>query len=212
VVERNGAFRIGFASFEEAVGGGTRRHRGSSLRTPHQNKESHEARTHSSPFLVALAGCSKPSPEEQKKNEEKLAAALASAMAAPAASSAPSLTSAAAPATAGAILATCNNPTDGKCKEFKGVMGIADEDSCKSLGGTFKKDSTPCSHDKLLGSCAQADTSLGLDAVDYFYKADGATADGMKSLCEGVMSGKWTAAPKGAPAAPAAKAAAKGKK
>jgi hypothetical protein len=138
-------------------------------------------------FLVALSGCSKPSPEEQKKSEEKLAAALASAMTAPS-SSAPALRAAAAPAAAGGILATCNNPTDGKCKEFKGAMGIAAEDSCKTLGGVFKKDATPCSHDKLLGTCALVDSSLGLDDVDYFYKADGVNADGMKSLCEGVMS------------------------
>ncbi len=162
-------------------------------------------------FLVALSGCSKPSPEEQKKSEEKLAAALASAMTAPP-SSAPTLTAAAAPAAAGGILATCNNPTDGKCKEFKGAMGLAAEDSCKTLGGVFKKDATPCSHDKLLGTCAQADSSSGMDDVDYFYKADGVNADGMKSLCEGVMSGKWTPAAKTAAAAPAAKAAAKGKK
>lgn len=156
--------------------------------------------------LVTLSGCSKPSPEEQKKNEEKLAAALASAMTAPA-SSAATLTAAtaAAPVKAGTILATCDNPTDGKCKEFKGAMGIAAEDSCKTLGGVFKKDSTPCAQDNLLGTCAQADGSSGMDDVDYFYKSDGVTADSMKSLCEGVMSGKWSPAPKAA--APAAKAA-----
>ena len=162
--------------------------------------------------VVALSGCSKPSPEQQKKNEEALAAALASAMAAPP-SSAATLTGAAAPAPAGGIIATCNNPTDGKCKEFKGAMGIAEEDSCKSLGGVYKKESTPCSQDKLLGTCAQADSSLGTNDVDYFYKAEGTTADSMKSLCEGVMSGKWVAAPKAAgPAAKPTKPGAKAKK
>lgn len=158
-------------------------------------------------FLVALSGCSKPSPEEQKKNEEKVAAALASAMAAPA-SSAPTLTAATAvtPATAGAIQATCNNKADGKCKEFKGAMGIAAEDSCKTLGGVFKKDATPCSQNNLLGTCDLADSSSGMNDVDYFYKAEGVDADGMKSLCEGVMSGKWVPAAKAA--SPAAKAAA----
>jgi len=166
--------------------------------------------------LVALAGCSKPSPEEQKKNEEKLAAALASAMAAPA-SSAPTLTGAATPAPAGGIAATCTNATDGKCKEFKGAMGIAAEDSCKTLGGVFKKESTPCSQDNLLGTCAQADSSSGMNDVDYFYKQPDVSAESTKSLCEGVMSGKWTPAPKAAApaakaAAPAAKAAASKKK
>jgi hypothetical protein len=158
-------------------------------------------------FLVALSGCSKPSPEEQKKNEEKLAAALASAMTAPA-SSAPTLTgaTAAAPATAGAIQATCSNPTDGKCKEFKGAMGLGAEDSCKALGGTFKNGATPCSQDNLLGTCELTDSTSGLNDVDYFYKSGGVDAAGMKSLCEGVMSGKWVPAAKAA--APAAKAAA----
>lgn len=166
-------------------------------------------------FLVALSGCSKPSPEEQRKNEEKLAAALASAMATPS-TSAPTLTgaTAAAPANAGAIQATCNNPTDGKCKEFKGAMGIAEEESCKTLGGVFKKGDAPCSQANLLGTCEMADTTSGLNNVDYFYKADGTDAASMKSLCEGVMSGKWVpaakaaAAPAGKAAAPAGKAAA----
>ncbi len=164
--------------------------------------------------LVALSACSKPSPEEQKKNEEKLAAALASAMAAPA-SSGPALTSAAVAAPSGGILASCNNPTDHKCKEFKGAMGIADDQSCKTLGGVYTSGSTACSHDNLLGTCAIADSSVGTNDVDYFYKGDGLTADSMKTLCEGVMSGKWTAAPKAAAAAPKAaapKAAAKAKK
>lgn len=163
-------------------------------------------------LLVAVSGCSKPSPEEQKKNEEKLAAALASAMTA-APSATVTVTGANAPAGAGGIAATCNNPSDGKCKEYKGAMGLATEDSCKSLGGVYKKEATPCSQENLLGTCVQVDSSLGTNDVDYFYKAEGITADAMKSLCEGVMSGKWVAAPKAAaPAAKAAKPAAKTKK
>ena len=153
--------------------------------------------------LVTLsAGCSKPSPEEQKKQEDALAAALASAMAGPSAS--PSLNAAAAPAAtnAGGIGASCNNATDGKCTESLGAEGLGAEDSCKRLGGVYKKGATPCSHDNLLGSCARADQSSGLNDVDYFYKQAGVTGDSMKSLCESVMSGKWTDAPKAAPATP----------
>lgn len=155
--------------------------------------------------LVTLSvGCSKPSPEEQKKQDDALAAALASAMGVP--SAAPTVNAATAPAAAnpGGIGATCNNATDGKCTESLGAEGLGAEDSCKRLGGTYKKGATPCSHDNLLGSCARSDQSSGLNDVDYFYKQPGTTADSMKSLCEGVMSGKWTDAPKAA-AAPAAK-------
>ena len=60
----------------------------------------------------------------------------------------------------------------------------------------------------MLGTCARSDSSSGLNDVDYYYAQGGTDADSMKSLCEGVMSGKWTTAPK----APAAKAPAKAKK
>ncbi len=162
--------------------------------------------------LITLStGCSKPSPEEQKKQEDALAAALASAMAGP--SAAPTVNAAAAPVAAnpGGIGASCNNATDGKCTESLGAEGLGAEDSCKRLGGVYKKGATPCSHDNMLGSCARADTGSGLNDVDYFYKQAGVTGDSMKSLCEGVMSGKWTDAPKGAASAPA-KVAPKAKK
>ena len=166
--------------------------------------------------LVTFAvGCSKPSPEEQKKADDALAAALASAMAMPSAAPTVNSAPAAAAANPGGIGATCNNATDGKCTESLGAEGLGAEDSCKRLGGTYKKGATPCPHDNLLGSCARTDTSSNLNDVDYYYRQPGATADTMKSLCEGVMSGKWTDAPKAGPAAaaPAAKGAApKGKK
>jgi hypothetical protein len=94
-------------------------------------------------------------------------------------------------------------------------MGIADDQSCKTLGGVYKNGSTPCSHENLVGTCAMADSSSGMNDVDYFYKSDGINADSMKTLCESVMSGKWTTAPKAAgpaPKAAGAKAAPKAKK
>ncbi|HEX7602153.1 MAG TPA: hypothetical protein VF316_11130 [Polyangiaceae bacterium] len=155
--------------------------------------------------LVTFSGCSKPpSAEEQKKNEEQFAAALTSALVAPPSASA--ATAAAPPS--GAIGATCNNKTDGKCTESLGAEGLGAADSCKTLGGVYAKGATPCSRDNLLGTCARADTSSGLNDVDYYYAQAGTTADSMKSLCEGVMSGTWTTAPKG----PAAKGPAKAKK
>ena len=164
--------------------------------------------------LVIATGCSKPSPEEQKKSEDQLAAALASALAAPSPSSAATLNNAAAAAQApaGGIGATCNNATDGKCTESLGAEGMGADDSCKRLGGVYKKGAAPCSHDNLLGTCARADSGSGLNDLDYYYKQAGVTGDSMKGLCEGVMSGKWTDAPKAAAAAPAAKAATKAKK
>jgi hypothetical protein len=141
--------------------------------------------------LAALAtGCSKPSPEEQKKQEDQLAAALASAMAMPSAAATVNAATAPAAANPGGIGATCNNATDGK----------------------YKKGATPCPHDNLLGSCARADQGSGLNDIDYFYKQPGTTADSMKGLCESVMSGKWTDAPKSAAPAAPAKGAPKGKK
>ena len=178
---------------------------------------SHEGTSHrllalAVPFaLVAVVGCSKPSPEEQKKQEDALAAALASAMAAPTGSATVTSGTAAAPANpGGGIVATCDNKQDGKCTETSGAEGMGADDSCKRLGGTYTKGATPCSHDNLLGQCARSDASSGLNDVDYYYKQQGADADTLKSLCEGVMSGKWTAAPKSA--APATAAPAKGKK
>lgn len=159
--------------------------------------------------LVGATGCSKPSPEQQKKNEEALASALASALAAP--SSAPTLNSAPAAAAGGGISATCNKKDDGKCTETLGAPGLGAEDSCKMLGGVYTKGNTPCAKENLLGTCTRADATSGLNDIDYYYKHSGADADIMKSLCEEVMSGKWAAAApaagKGSAAAPAKGAA-----
>jgi hypothetical protein len=158
--------------------------------------------------LVTLAGCSKPSPEDQKKQEAALAAAFASALSAPSASATGAATAAA--AAPGGISATCDNKSDGKCTETMGAAGLGAEDSCTRLGGKYTKAATPCSHENLVGSCARSDATSGLADVDYFYKGSGNEPNSLKSLCEGVMSGKWTPAPKSA--APPAKPAAKGKK
>ena len=164
-------------------------------------------RTHVPLALVTVSACSKPSAEEQKKNEEAFAAALTSAMVAPPSASAPTAATAAAPPSGG-IGATCNNKTDGKCTESLGAEGFGAADSCKTLGGVYTKGATPCPQENLLGTCARSDNGSGLNDVDYYYAQSGTTSDGMKSLCEGVMSGTWTNAPKGA----AAKAPAKAKK
>ena len=152
--------------------------------------------------LATLVGCSKPSPEQQKKNEEALASALASALAAP--SSAPTLNSAPAAAGGGGIVATCNKKDDGKCTETLGATGLGADESCKMLGGVYTKGSTPCAKENLLGTCTRTDASSGLNDVDYYYKHSGADADIMKSLCEEVMSGKWAAPAGGAGAGKAA--------
>lgn len=155
---------------------------------------------------LSVTGCSKPSAEEQKKNEEAFAAALTSALVAPPSASAATAAAAAPPS--GAIGATCNNKTDGKCTESLGAEGMGAADSCKTLGGVYTKGATPCPQANVLGTCARADTSSGLNDVDYYYAQPGTSADSMKSLCEGVMSGVWATAPKG----PSAKSPAKVKK
>lgn len=157
--------------------------------------------------LVTFSGCSKPSAEEQKKNEEAFAAALTSALVAPPSASAATAATVAAPPSGG-IGATCNNKADGKCTESLGAEGMGAADSCKTLGGVYTKGSTPCPQANVLGTCARADSSSGLNDVDYYYAQAGTDAESMKSLCEGVMSGKWTTAAKG----PAAKTPAKAKK
>ena len=154
------------------------------------------------PFVLALcSACSKPSPDEQKKQEDALTAAFASAMAAPASASASAQpaagTNAAIPA-GGGIQATCSNKGDGKCTESSGAEGMGADESCKRLGGVYAKGATPCARDTLVGTCTRADASSGVNDVDYYYKQSGMTADAIKSLCEGVMSGTWAAAPKGA--------------
>lgn len=164
----------------------------------------------SSVALVLLAACSKPTPEEQKKREDQLAAALASAMNAP-----PSATSAGtgAPGAApGAISATCNNKGDAVCTETMGAPGMGAENSCTVLGGVYTKGPTPCPRENVVGTCAQVDATSGLNDLRYYYKGAASAAD-LKTLCEGVMSGVWAAAPaKAAPSAPAKAAAAKPKK
>ena len=147
----------------------------------------------SSIALLLLAACSKPSPEEQKKREDQLAAALASAMNAP--SSAPSAAPGAAAAPAGAISATCNNKGDGVCTETMGAAGLGAENSCTVLGGVYAKGSTPCPRENVVGTCAQVDATSGLNDLRYYYKGAASAAD-MKMLCESVMSGVWAAAPK----------------
>ena len=157
----------------------------------------------SSIALLILAACSKPTPEEQKKREDQLAAALASAMNAPAASP-----SAGAPAALpGAISATCNNKGDGVCTETMGAAGMGAENSCTILGGVYAKGPTPCPRENLVGTCAQIDATSGLNDLRYYYKGGASTAD-LKTSCESIMSGAWAAAPPKATAQAASKPAA----
>jgi len=147
--------------------------------------------------LACLGGCSKPSPEEQKKAEDQLAAALASAMQS---SLAPSATSGASAATGGGapgtIQSTCTNKAAAKCTEHLGAEGFDPAQTCKGLAGdgVYSKSSTPCSHDNLIGTCTRTDASSGLNDIDYHYKQAGTTAADDKSICD-IQSGVWAAAP-----------------
>jgi hypothetical protein len=141
--------------------------------------------------LLALCHCSTPS---GNATATSTSAPSGTSTAAPGTSAAPTATAA---APAGGVQATCNNKTDGKCTESMGAEGLAADESCKKLGGVYTKGSTPCPKENLLGSCARADATSNLNDVDYYYKQGGTSEADMKTLCEGTMSGKWTAAPKG---------------
>jgi hypothetical protein len=154
-------------------------------------------------WVGTLAGCSKPNPDDQKKAEEQLAAALASAMAssigsgsatpgAPGGGSAPT-------GAPGTIQSTCTHKADALCTEHLGAEGFDPAQTCKGLGGdgVYAKGSTPCSHDNLLGTCTRTDATSNLNDIDYHYKQPGgATAADLKSICD-IQSGVWAAAPGG---------------
>ena len=158
-------------------------------------------------LVASVAACSKPTPEEQKKQEEALAAALTSAMLAP--SAAPGGDSKGG-SVAGPVLATCVDTGASTCREFKGLVPTTAEEFCKRGDtGKFAKGSTPCPRDGVVGTC----TSKGDDAseIRYRYKAKDETApaaaDNAKAACE-MVSGVWAATTLAAtPAGPAAKAA-----
>ena len=150
--------------------------------------------------LALLGGCTKSSPEEQKKAEDQLAAALASAMQSSLApSAAPGAPAGAAPSAGGApgtIQSTCTNKAAAKCTEHLGAEGFDPAQTCKGLAGdgVYAKGSTPCPRDNLIGTCTRTDASSNLNDVDYHYKQAGSTAADLKSICD-IQSGVWTAAP-----------------
>ncbi len=178
------------------------------------------------PFVVVI-GCSKPSPEEQKKKEEALASALASAMASSMASAAASGGGAAgggAPAKPGEFVGSCLDKESRICNEFLGALPLGAEDSCKLLNGTFSK-TNRCPTDKLDNAPLAGICTIKAEGDDrvkksHSYQVDKttvkATAEAAKSMCD-VQSGTFAAAaagsaPAGGGSAPAAKAAGPKKK
>src|SRR5690242_10239130 len=129
----------------------------------------------SSVALVTLLGCSKPSPEEQKKKEEALAAAMASAFAMP--STAPSAAGAKPTGDSKTILGTCMRKSAGTCTEYRISMSPFEDDLCKGADGSgvLTKGSTPCPREKLIGTCEVAPDEFSAH-TDYHYKGDGASA------------------------------------
>ena len=171
----------------------------------------------SSFVLVTLAGCSKPSPEEQKKKEEELAKALGSMMSAATASSAATPTAAAVPGVPGKIMAQCLNKNANLCKEFSGVLGLAEDETCKGLdkSGVFSMGEVTCPKEGVLATC---ESKGGEQTLKTYYYADktqtpAAQRESAKTVC-GFTDGKFaevtlastTAAPAKKAAAPAAKA------
>jgi hypothetical protein len=113
------------------------------------------------------------------------------------------------------VLATCNDPSVGICREYFGLVPMLADDLCKGLEGkgVLKRGSTPCARDNMLGTCM----IKGDDASEahYYYRTqDGDSPDIAKASCD-MKSGAWTAAPQlAASAKPQAsgKGAAKAKK
>jgi hypothetical protein len=96
-------------------------------------------------------------------------------------------TAAAAGGGKGAIVATCVKKT--VCTEYRNEIPMLAEDFCKGSDETFKKGSTPCPTEKLLGTCVN---KLAPDATNYWY-GDREDADIDKNLCVN-LDGTWTAA------------------
>jgi hypothetical protein len=94
-------------------------------------------------FAFAL-GCSKPTPEDQRKKEAELTSALSSAFAQA------STPSAAAPAVAapGGFVGSCTDKESFLCNEWSGALPMGSEDSCKMMNGAFSK-TDRCPTDKL---------------------------------------------------------------
>ncbi len=178
----------------------------------------------SSFVLVTLAGCSKPTPEEQKKKEDELAKALGSMMSAATTSSAATPTAAAVPGTPGKILAQCLNKNDNLCKEFSGVLGLADEEVCKGLdkSGVFTKGEVTCPKEGVLATCESTGGEQTVKTYTYADKTQtpAAQRESAKTVCgftdgkyaEVQLAGGGAGGAGGAPAKKAAAPAAKAKK
>lgn len=134
--------------------------------------------------------------------------------AAPAGSTAP----ASAPGKAG-IVATCVKGTT-SCVEYRNNLPDYVEEMCKAGPDyVFRKGSTPCPTEKLLGTCF---SKAAPDETNYWYGNSPEEADVAKGVCDVV--GQWTpagkasatataaAAPPKAPAAPAGATPSKKKK
>ncbi len=159
--------------------------------------------------FVAVAGCSKPTPEEQKKKEEAFAAAIASTLNA---SVTPPAGGTTAPAAApGTILGTCANKEASSCKEISGVFGLAEEESCKGLdkSGVFTKGEKPCPTENVISRCESTGGEQRVTTYYYLIKSTplAAQRESAKMVC-GFTDGKYTETATAVAAAPAKKATA----
>jgi hypothetical protein len=148
--------------------------------------------------LPALAGCSKPNADDQKKAEEQLAAAIASAMGSSSASgsAAPGGPAGSAPTGApGTIQSTCTHKADALCTEHLGAEGFDPAQTCKGLAadGRVREglDAIPA---------RQSHRHLHADRRDVEperhrlpLQAGRLEASDLKSLCD-IQSGVWAAA------------------
>jgi hypothetical protein len=105
-------------------------------------------------------------------------------------------TAAATPGGKPGVAATCNKK--GICTEYHNSIPDLSEELCKGTDGTFAKGSTPCTTDKLLGTCVN---KLTPDTTTFWYGGPD-EADMDKGICE-ALDGKWTV-PAAASAGPSA--------
>jgi hypothetical protein len=100
--------------------------------------------------------------------------------------------------TANGVGATCNDPDTKICKEYLGAVPVLAADFCKGPEGhgVFTKGGSPCSREKLSGTCV-IKTDAANEVHAYYLQGEAPEsdqADVNKIGCE-MKEGKWTAAP-----------------
>ncbi len=148
--------------------------------------------------LAVAAGCSKPSAEEQTKQEAKLAAALSPALSAPATPLADKPAAAQDPAAATAallerpVLATCLDVAEGTCTEYRGTVPTLATTWCEySTTAKYNTSAAPCPASGVLGTCSIVDPPFAQQRYRYLAKG-GSRAGSLDAGKNGCAEAKGT--------------------